>query len=383
MEKFTRLVVVLCCALQHHNMTSHSPAPRIRLAVLVGVGDSSFHQHPCNTTVSSTTSAAAANCRNTTTARISQVACGATAAFALVSYTGSSGTPAGTAAADGNSRVLEWGTGMYGERLVPAPSELNQEPGARTPHSNEDSDQRSSQLRRLKHPTISPLTPPLGANEAVRLIACGAHFVVAALASGGCISWGGGGSDSDGRQRRSLGRGDCDDCLSCRGTPHANERVSTTTTPRLPVDGSNDNQQHSVHGGRPEWVKEPLGPRGREVIALAVGDDHAIAICKGGTTWAWGRGNCGQLGVGAPSQPLVDDGRCPTGSCRPVLVRMPLPPCGPMRSLRSGGGGGGGGSSGGGEGVIRAAACGRDHSAVLTASGRVFTFGSGLYGQVG
>jgi alpha-tubulin suppressor-like RCC1 family protein len=57
-------------------------------------------------------------------------------------------------------------------------------------------------------------------------------------------------------------------------------------------------------------VKLPSSPR---IIAIAVGDDHVVALSKAGQVFGWGRNDVGQIGAG----PLAD--RQP----KPVVVPMP------------------------------------------------------------
>lgn len=280
------------------------------------MGDSSFSQLPHPAIDSSRQ--ADGNSRNSG-AGVRKISCGVTAAFALSS--------------DGS--LLEWGTGVYGERLSTA---TNLPPGDKFSAT-------AAESPRLDHPVAVvlplPMSPVLGPKPpAIKLIACGAHFVLAALEGGGCVSWGGG-RDA----RKALGRGGCGTCGPCSST-------SSSTTPVVPPL----EQSCSTGSSTPGWVAEPLGLGGLTVDSLAAGDNHAIAVCEDGKAWAWGSGECGQLGSGpAPEGAGADGG----SACVPVSVRVP--------STAS----------------VRAAACGRDHSALLTSDGRVWTFGSSLHGQLG
>ncbi|CAM9264188.1 unnamed protein product, partial [Ectocarpus fasciculatus] len=340
--------------------------------ILVGVGDSSFYQIPCPWASSSRLTAAAENSSKShdsssssndddfrVPTKISQIACGATTCLAAVNNDNSSAIDHAPPA-----YLLEWGTGLYGERLSTETSVPRQ--GDHPSFLNHPAPVALSSL-----PLGLPSSPP-----AIRYIACGAHFVVASLENGGCISWGGGREG-----RRALGRGSCGTCGQCRtgSTPAA-------TTPPLSHPTSS----------KPDWVAEPLGLGGSKVADLAAGDDHVIAVGTNGSAWAWGRGDCGQLGYGSPP----DGAGCDNGgsACVPMAVQLPSPASGAplddggLGSTSSGAGAAaiGVGSDHGSQDpqkgpgalVIRAA-CGRDHSAVITNDGRVWTFGSGLHGQLG
>lgn len=298
------------------------------MARLVGYGDSSFHQLPCTCASSSWNRVddEISDEDHAVTGRvgkISQISCGTSAAIALVGRESSS--------------VIEWGTDMYGEK----------------PSSAAKSCRQIELQQPLQHPVeVSLLPPGLG----VRYIACGAHFVVAALKTEGCISWGGG------REPRVLGRGHCGCCIS----PTCANTIELLPTPSHPEFGNAD------------WVAHPLGARGLKVVSLAAGEDHAIAVSADGNAWAWGRGDCGQLGCGAPQ--ATDCSTSSYSSCTPIMVQLSTArhtSCAAYNRNTSA-------ASGRTTSPLsaRAVACGRDHSALLTDDGRLWTFGSGLYGQV-
>lgn len=53
------------------------------------------------------------------------------------------------------------------------------------------------------------------------------------------------------------------------------------------------------HGDRKERLAfTPLPRTIRGVVSLQAGDDHSAAITHDGGLYLWGRGDCGQLGVG-------------------------------------------------------------------------------------
>ncbi|GLI65760.1 hypothetical protein VaNZ11_009375 [Volvox africanus] len=88
----------------------------------------------------------------------------------------------------------------------------------------------------------------------------------------------------------------------------------------------------------------------QRVVRLAVGANHALMLSGSGGVFAVGQGSFGALGQG---EGLLENRSTPV----PVLPLMPL-------------------------GVVQVAA-GENHSAALTADGRLYTWGRGKYGQLG
>lgn len=304
--------------------------------IFVGAGDSSFSQLPCpSAPLPQVPTGGTLNI-----SKIAQISCGATAVVALVVHADPE---------DGPPLMLEWGTGLYGERLLPTVP-LVGTAGTAT------KDSTVAAAAPLNHPVVSPWpSRVLGSHpQVIRSIACGAHFVVAAIETGGCISWGGG------RDSRALGRGSC--CSGGCPSPSRSDGSVSATPPLRP--------------GETDWVAEPLGSRGLSVTDLAAGDDHAVAICADGSAWAWGRGDCGQLGIGPPTASGGD------GACGPTRVRMPTPVNNSSPSATTTAAEVNSSNKARHSNMVRAAACGRDHSAILTDDGRLLTFGSGLHGQV-
>ncbi|XP_031397795.1 ultraviolet-B receptor UVR8-like [Punica granatum] len=118
-----------------------------------------------------------------------------------------------------------------------------------------------------------------------------------------------------------------------------------------------------------------LGP-GVRISTVAAGGRHTLALSDMGQVWGWGYGGEGQLGLGS----------------RIKMVSSPhLIPCIQPPSLRKDGtliGNNGSISSAmqmskAPGSCVKQIACGGRHSAVLTDSGALHTFGWGLYGQCG
>ncbi|XP_049430285.1 probable E3 ubiquitin-protein ligase HERC3 [Epinephelus fuscoguttatus] len=84
------------------------------------------------------------------------------------------------------------------------------------------------------------------------------------------------------------------------------------------------------------------------LVQIAAGGEQSFALSVSGGVFGWGRNDCGQLGLGDTT-----DRHTPT----PV-------PCLNMKKTVH-------------------ISCGKDHTAILTKTGAVFTFGSGQYGQLG
>ncbi|XP_070828128.1 probable E3 ubiquitin-protein ligase HERC4 [Chaetodon trifascialis] len=84
------------------------------------------------------------------------------------------------------------------------------------------------------------------------------------------------------------------------------------------------------------------------LVQIAAGGEQSFATSVSGGVFGWGRNDCGQLGLGDR-----------TDRHRPTLVH-----CLNMKKTVH-------------------VSCGKDHTAVLTKTGAVFTFGSGQYGQLG
>ncbi|KAI0228426.1 putative E3 ubiquitin-protein ligase HERC4 [Lamellibrachia satsuma] len=90
------------------------------------------------------------------------------------------------------------------------------------------------------------------------------------------------------------------------------------------------------------------GLRGLTLTRVAAGGAHSFALTVSGALFGWGRNHFGQLGVGDEVEHLS-----------PTL-------CETLRSHK-----------------VKYMTCGQCHSAVITEEGGVFTFGAGMFGQLG
>ncbi|XP_051238205.1 probable E3 ubiquitin-protein ligase HERC4 [Dicentrarchus labrax] len=84
------------------------------------------------------------------------------------------------------------------------------------------------------------------------------------------------------------------------------------------------------------------------LVQIAAGGEQSFALSVSGGVFGWGRNDCGQLGLGDTT-----DRHTPT-SVRGLLMKKTVH-----------------------------VSCGKDHTAILTKDGAVFTFGSGKCGQLG
>ncbi|OQR74148.1 putative E3 ubiquitin-protein ligase HERC4-like [Tropilaelaps mercedesae] len=114
--------------------------------------------------------------------------------------------------------------------------------------------------------------------------------------------------------------------------------------------GSNHSGQLGlgISGNIQNTPQEIVSLQGVPLSQIACGGQHSMALSKSGTLLVWGSNRHGQLGLGD-----TEDRSSPTV----------------VKSLRKYG--------------LKYITAGEEHSAVLTADGGVFTFGSGTYGQLG
>jgi alpha-tubulin suppressor-like RCC1 family protein len=200
--------------------------------------------------------------------------------------------------------------------------------------------------------------------EAFRVcdIAVGSCFFILALKDGRCVSWGkndmgqlGLGSEKGGQsQRENRDRPKLANILSdaggvvqiCAGSQHV---VALARNGSLYVWGAN--RQGQLGDGQINSCPVPKDLpqlRHRPIVSITCGESHTLAMTVGGNVYSWGENSQGQLGLGDTTRRL-----------RPELIRS-------LRASR----------------VSRIAA-GKSHSAAISPSGLLFTFGSDFFGQLG
>ena len=200
---------------------------------------------------------------------------------------------------------------------------------------------------------VPPVTsfPPL---DGVTAIAAGLHHSLALKSDGSVLSWG----------RNAAGQ------LGINSTVDASHATLITTLAGASITAITAGQNHSLalrHDGAVyAWGINESGQLGDgktvnlkvptlisalsnyNIIALAAGAKHSLALRNDGTVWAWGGNNAGQLGNGTTTASLI-----------PVQVGVGLL-----------------------SGVIAIAANG-EHSLALLSSGEIWAWGNNGAGQLG
>ncbi|XP_022087391.1 probable E3 ubiquitin-protein ligase HERC4 [Acanthaster planci] len=192
----------------------------------------------------------------------------------------------------------------------------------------------------------------------IRRVACGDAFTVVTAENGTVLSWG---DDSCGQ----CGLGT--EGRECKRRPRLLKQLSVhhvvqvacggahsialTRGGKLFVWGDNTYGQLGLGHILQKCLERPneiTSLHGLPVMRVACGGAHSFVVSVSGTIFGWGRNHCGQLGINDTED-----------RSQPTL----------LRSLRSQ--------------KVRYIACGMNHTAVLTADGGVFTFGSAADRQLG
>ncbi|CAI9098273.1 OLC1v1034892C1 [Oldenlandia corymbosa var. corymbosa] len=111
---------------------------------------------------------------------------------------------------------------------------------------------------------------------------------------------------------------------------------------------------------------------GVKVTSVAAGGRHTLALSDVGQVWGWGYGGEGQLGLGSRIKLVASPHLIP---CFELSMNgKQRPPINSANPVQKGSGIGS---------YIKTISCGGRHSAVITDSGTLLTFGWGMYGQCG
>jgi len=123
--------------------------------------------------------------------------------------------------------------------------------------------------------------------------------------------------------------------------------------------GSNAHGQLGI-GGDLERCAEPrlvAALKGSQIVGIAAGADHSLAVTSSGEVYSWGCGDSGRLGHGTP--PALKLWGKSRDETKPRLVRA-------LETQR-----------------VTQVAAGYMHSACITSEGQAFVFGSGRFYQLG
>ncbi|XP_015266275.1 PREDICTED: probable E3 ubiquitin-protein ligase HERC3 [Gekko japonicus] len=194
------------------------------------------------------------------------------------------------------------------------------------------------------------------ADQHIIHVACGEAHSVALSDQGQLFSWGAG---SDGQ----LGLTTAEDSVA---VPRLIKKLNQETILQvscgnwhclaLAADGQFfawGQNNHGQLGLGKEFPSQPSPQRvksldGIPLAQVAAGGAHSFALSLSGAVFGWGKNSSGQLGL--------SDERDRESPCHVKLLRSQM---------------------------VVYISCGNDHTAVLTKSGGVFTFGAGSFGQLG
>ncbi|KAJ0987823.1 hypothetical protein J5N97_006179 [Dioscorea zingiberensis] len=165
---------------------------------------------------------------------------------------------------------------------------------------------------------------------------------------------------------------------SCSGILSTNESGSAEeSAKRRRLSSSRQGPESSTSGD--EILSAPpclvTLKRGVRIMAVASGGRHTLALSDVGQVWGWGYGGEGQLGLGSRIRlvssphpvPCIESGAY--GKDRTAAMRRNMSSDEQVYKIIGS--------------YVKAIACGGRHSAVLTDTGALLTFGWGLHGQCG
>ncbi|KAG8078471.1 hypothetical protein GUJ93_ZPchr0007g6291 [Zizania palustris] len=152
------------------------------------------------------------------------------------------------------------------------------------------------------------------------------------------------------------------------GTLEKDERQSATATDQVSPRSQVSRTSSGAASG-------PSESRGVKITAVAAGGRHTLALSDLGQVWGWGYGGEGQLGLGSRIRTVSSPHPIPCiesalySKDRPAALKANKTAEAQISKVMGN--------------CVKAIACGGRHSAVVTDSGALLTFGWGLYGQCG
>lgn len=219
----------------------------------------------------------------------------------------------------------------------------------------------SNEYGQLGHESLTQrrlnLVSSLGAYT-IKSISCGANHCLAVDEWGKVFSWGTNDTGQLGHNQSEVSQLGTPKLIKGLGTVNviqiasgANHNLALTKGGQLYAWGDNKYGQLGIGPVSDKSVTNPLPIdclTSLPIRFIACGGQHSVLVSHSGAVYAWGRNNRGQLGLGDTEDRIF-----------PTQVRS-------LRNQR-----------------ICHISCGDEHTICLTEDGGVFSFGSGQYGQLG
>jgi alpha-tubulin suppressor-like RCC1 family protein len=201
-----------------------------------------------------------------------------------------------------------------------------------------------------------PVQPPLPAGVTATAVAAGGSHSLALTSAGGVLAWGGNESGQLGIGNNQnvpvaevvqIPAGTIITAIAA-GDAHS---LAVTSTGRVLAWGSNGEGElgDPTAGPSSTLPVDVALPQGVNVIAIAAGGEHSLAVTSTGGAFAWGSNGFGELGNGTSGAP----------HSTPVAVHLPAGT------------------------TVTSVAAGESHSVARTATGRVLAWGSNEMNQLG